>query len=362
MGPRAPQAIKDEGPVKVLPPRRELPPPEFTSLVMNVLIFLAFGCSDLHDHWNSLQSDRAFEALRRKLCSILGSTITTASVLLAISVAFVSTASPVPYLNYSTPTPYCLLFMSLMLAIIAILTSGSSMVRWLHTDRRWIQKILGRVPPIVDNRAYILRCLFPELSRIWCVAPSFSAVPDPSWISPTAMMTAGLSSHSTASRAVTAFCLIIYVLNIGTILMEAGELTQLFVTNIDMRLFFDIEPLSSFSPVRAYLKDVQITLTLSSIYSSYVRILLNSPRSIRLKRTLGIIHAYQITIHHDALLTRPLSDLLNALSLPNLHALEARHSDRSVSWPREDMKALLARSKCSLETLTIGGRVTITDE
>ncbi|KAG2057423.1 hypothetical protein BDR06DRAFT_1018959 [Suillus hirtellus] len=213
MGSRAPQVIKDN--------IGSLPPPEFTSRVMNVLIFWAFGYSNLHDLWNSLQSDRAFEALRRKLCSILGNTITTASVLLAISVAFVSTASPVPYLDYSTPVPYCLLFMSLMLATIAILASGSSMMRWLHTDRWCIQKLLSLVPPIVDNRAYILRCLFSELSRIGCVAPSFSAFPGPSWISPPAMLTAGLSSHSTACRAVTAFCLVIYVLNIGTILMEA---------------------------------------------------------------------------------------------------------------------------------------------
>ncbi|KAG2057452.1 hypothetical protein BDR06DRAFT_951606 [Suillus hirtellus] len=208
MGPRAPQVIKDDTAVKVLPPRRELPPPEFTSLVMNVLIFLAFGCSDLHDHWNSLQSDRAFEALRRKLCSILGSTITTASVLLAISVAFVSTASPVPYLDYSTPAPYCLLFMSLMLAIIAILTSGSSMMRWLHTDRRWIQKQLKQ------SRFLVVFHLLSIIVPIFFVVCSLNCLVS-------AMMTAGLSSHSTASRAVTVFCLIIYVLNIGTILMEA---------------------------------------------------------------------------------------------------------------------------------------------
>ncbi|KAG1789504.1 uncharacterized protein HD556DRAFT_1397116 [Suillus plorans] len=69
------------------------------------------------------------------LCSILASTITTASVLLAISGVFVSTGSPVSYFDYTSPVPYCLLFISLMLAMLAMLTSGSSMIRWLHADR-----------------------------------------------------------------------------------------------------------------------------------------------------------------------------------------------------------------------------------
>jgi len=50
--------------------------------------------------------------------------------------------------------------------------------------------------------------------------------------------------------------------------------------------------------------------------------------------------------------------LLNALLFPNLRALEARCK---TSLPHEDMKALLVRSKCPLETLTVGGGVTITD-
>ncbi|KAG1900367.1 uncharacterized protein F5891DRAFT_1033786 [Suillus fuscotomentosus] len=32
--------------------------------------------------------------------------------------------------------------MSLMLAMIAMLISGSSMIRWLHTDRQWTQEQL----------------------------------------------------------------------------------------------------------------------------------------------------------------------------------------------------------------------------
>jgi hypothetical protein len=47
----------------------------------------------------------------------------------------------VPYFDYASPVPHCLLFLSLMLSVIAILTSGSSMIRWLHADRHWTQEV-----------------------------------------------------------------------------------------------------------------------------------------------------------------------------------------------------------------------------
>ncbi|KAG2737653.1 hypothetical protein P692DRAFT_20689527, partial [Suillus brevipes Sb2] len=115
----------------------EQPLPEalrHTSLLMRILCFLALGHPDLDDHWKSLQSEQAFETVRSRLCSILASTISAASVLLAISGVFVSTGSPVPSFDYTSPAPHCLLFLSLMLAMIAMLTSGSSMIRWVHTD------------------------------------------------------------------------------------------------------------------------------------------------------------------------------------------------------------------------------------
>ncbi|KAG2085525.1 hypothetical protein BD769DRAFT_1535349 [Suillus cothurnatus] len=104
-----------------------------TSLLMRVLY--------LDDHWKSLQSEQAFETVRTRLCSILTNTITTAGVLLAISGVFVTTGSPAPYLDYTAPVPHCLLFVSLMLAVITILTSSSSMIRWLHADRHWTQEV-----------------------------------------------------------------------------------------------------------------------------------------------------------------------------------------------------------------------------
>ncbi|KAG1871306.1 hypothetical protein DFJ58DRAFT_763271 [Suillus subalutaceus] len=112
------------------------------SLFTRVVCFLALGRPDLEDHWKSLQSGQAFEIVRTKLCSILASTITTAGVLLTMSGVFVTTGFPVPCFDHTSPAPHCLLFISLMLAMIALLTSGSSLIRWLYTDRRWTQEQL----------------------------------------------------------------------------------------------------------------------------------------------------------------------------------------------------------------------------
>ncbi|KAG1865591.1 hypothetical protein C8R48DRAFT_672223 [Suillus tomentosus] len=179
-----------------------------TSLIMRVLCFLALGHPNLGDHWKSLQSDQAFETVRSRLCSILTSTITTASVLLAISGVFVSTASPVSYFDYTSPVPYCLLFISLMLAMIAMLTSGSSMIRWLHADRHWTQEQLKQ------GGCFILSYLLSIVTPIFFVALSLHCFMF-------AMLVTGFSSQSMICRAVTALWLIAYAVNVGTILMEA---------------------------------------------------------------------------------------------------------------------------------------------
>ncbi|KAG2104431.1 uncharacterized protein F5147DRAFT_838367 [Suillus discolor] len=179
-----------------------------TSLVMRVLCFLALGRPNLDDHWKSLQSEQAFETVRSRLCSILASTITTASVLLAISGVFVSTASPVSYFDYTSPVSYCLLFISLMLAMIAMLTSGSSMICWLHADRHWTQEQLKQ------GDYFVLSYLLSIVTPIFFVALSLHCFIF-------AMLIAGFSSQSMICRAVTALWLVAYAVNVGTILMEA---------------------------------------------------------------------------------------------------------------------------------------------
>ncbi|KAG2085466.1 uncharacterized protein F5147DRAFT_782014 [Suillus discolor] len=176
--------------------------------VKRVLCFLALGRPNLDDHWKSLQSDQAFETVRSRLCSILTSIITTASVLLAISGVFVSTGSPVSYFDYTSPVPYYLLFISLMLAMIAMLTSGSSMIRWLHADRHWTQEQLKQ------GDYFVLSYLLSIVTPIFFIVCSLNCFIF-------AMLIAGFSSQSMICRAVTALWLVAYAVNVGTIMMEA---------------------------------------------------------------------------------------------------------------------------------------------
>ncbi|KAG2756029.1 hypothetical protein P692DRAFT_20826170 [Suillus brevipes Sb2] len=176
----------------------ERPLPEalrHTSLLMRILCFLALGHPDLDDHWKS------------RLCSILASTITTASVVLAISGVFVSTGSPVSYFDYTSPTPHCLLIMSLMLAKIAMLTSGSSMIRWVRTDRHWTQEQLK------PGGYFVLSYLLSIVSPIFFVAWSLNCFMF-------AMLIAGFYSQSTICRVVIALWMVTYVVNVGTILID----------------------------------------------------------------------------------------------------------------------------------------------
>lgn len=173
------------------------------SPVMRVLCFFAVGRPDLEGHWKSVQSEEAFEIVRTRLCSILANTITTSGVLLAISGVFVTTGSPVPYFGYTSPAPYFLLFSSLMLAMIAMLTSSLSMIRWFHADQQWTQEL-------TQGGYFVVSYLLSMIMPMFFVALSLHC-----FIS--AMLLAGFSSQSTICRAVTALWLVTYI---GTISME----------------------------------------------------------------------------------------------------------------------------------------------
>ncbi|KAG1720596.1 hypothetical protein EDB19DRAFT_1776264, partial [Suillus lakei] len=172
-----------------------------------VLCFVALGRPGLDDHWKLLQSEEVFETVRSRLCSILSSTITTASVLLAISGVFVTTGSPVPYFDYTPLAPYCLLFISLMLAMIAMLTSCSNMIRWLHTDRHCTQEQLK------PGGYFVLSYLLSIVMPIFFVAGSLHCFIF-------AMLITGFSSQSTICRTVTALCVVAYIANVVIISME----------------------------------------------------------------------------------------------------------------------------------------------
>lgn len=191
--------------------RRELIPfPEAlcrTSLLMKALCFIALGHPNLEDHWKSLQSDEAFETIRTTSCSILANTITTAVVLLATSGVFVTTVSPVTYFDYSSPVPYVLLLMSLMLAMIAMLISGLNMIRWLHTDRQWTQEQLKQ------GSYFVVSYLLSLVTPIFFVASSLHCFIF-------AMLLTGFCSQSIICRTLTALWVVTYVVNVGVIWME----------------------------------------------------------------------------------------------------------------------------------------------
>ncbi|KAG1887681.1 hypothetical protein F4604DRAFT_1718075, partial [Suillus subluteus] len=94
-----------------------------------------------------------------------------------------------------------------MLAVIAMLTSGSGMIRWLHTDRHWTQEQLKL------GGYFVLSYLLSIVTPMFFVACSLHCFIF-------AMLIAGFSSQSVICRVVTALWLVTYVVNIGMILME----------------------------------------------------------------------------------------------------------------------------------------------
>ncbi|KAG2145147.1 hypothetical protein DEU56DRAFT_910270 [Suillus clintonianus] len=180
---------------------RDIPHP------MRVLCFFAVGRPDFKDHWKSMQSDQAFETVRTRLCSILANTITAAAVLIATSGVFVTTGSPVTYFDYSSPAPYFLLFVSLMLAMIAMLTSGLSMLRWLHIDRQWTREQLK--PGGYFAISYLLSIVSPMFFLTLSLNCFVFAV-----------LIAGFCSQSIIFCTVSALWLVMYIANIGMVSME----------------------------------------------------------------------------------------------------------------------------------------------
>ncbi|KAG1725818.1 hypothetical protein EDD22DRAFT_961555 [Suillus occidentalis] len=66
------------------------------------------------------------------------------------------------------------------------------------------------------------------------------------------------------------------------------------------------------------------------------------------------LQSLRITSGYGRLSTRGLSKLFDTLSLPNLRVFQV---NGKPSWPHEEFKAFLTRSKCPLETLFLGTKV-----
>ncbi|KAG2051588.1 hypothetical protein BDR06DRAFT_1010305 [Suillus hirtellus] len=178
------------------------------SFVTRLLCLFASGRHDLEAYWESLQSRDAFQNVRERQCSILTNTITSkAGLLLATSGVFVTTVSPAPYFDYTLPAPYLLPFTSLMMAMIAMLTSGLGMIRWLHADRQWIQEHIK--PGGYFLSSHLLSMVMPMF---------FAGLSLNCFIF--AMLIAGFCSQNTACHVLTAVWLVACVVGVGSMSIE----------------------------------------------------------------------------------------------------------------------------------------------
>jgi hypothetical protein len=123
---------------------------------------------------------------------------------------------------------------------------------------------------------------------------------------------------------------------------------------------FDYEDLHSFGSAWPHLTNVTINI----YHPSAVRYLLHKApnlSSLKILLTFGPRASEALeSFTHDKLQslhincsddpTTQLSELFDALSLPDLRVLEVRGVQM---WPHEEFKALVARSKCPLESLSV---------
>ncbi|KAG1862644.1 hypothetical protein F4604DRAFT_1574444 [Suillus subluteus] len=142
-------------------------------------------------------------------------------------------------------------------------------------------------------------------------------------------------------------------------------LRSLTVTGV----FFNMEYSSTFNPAWARLTNIQIDLDDPSAFPQLLR-LCPSLSSLTISTSFTAMKALEPFTHTQLQSLRIDFDdlydddaeylnLFDTLSLPNLRALEVLDI---YSWPHEEFKAFLTRSKCPLESLTFDFEMSITDE
>ncbi|KAG1747983.1 uncharacterized protein EDB91DRAFT_52837 [Suillus paluster] len=135
-----------------------------------------------------------------------------------------------------------------------------------------------------------------------------------------------------------------------------STLRSLKVTGSSFRVF-DAEHLSSFDPVWARVADVEIAVHHPNAFLHLLKLCPNlTSLKVRVHRDpVEILEPFTHTEIRSLFISfsfvRPAFRLFDALSLPSLRVLEARYIR---TWPHEQFKAFLARSKCPLERLTFG--------
>ncbi|KAG1747822.1 uncharacterized protein EDB91DRAFT_1245307 [Suillus paluster] len=130
---------------------------------------------------------------------------------------------------------------------------------------------------------------------------------------------------------------------------------------------FDLEILSSFNPVWAHLTNIEISTRHPNVFLQLLN-LCPDLSSITIREGFDHKQALEpfthtklqsLRINHHYARTNHLSDLFDALSLPNLLMLEVRYIQ---PWPHEEFKAFLTRSNCPLESLIFGAGAMTTSE
>ncbi|KAG1882786.1 hypothetical protein F4604DRAFT_1921382 [Suillus subluteus] len=134
------------------------------------------------------------------------------------------------------------------------------------------------------------------------------------------------------------------------------------------RSFFNMEYVTTFNPAWTRLTNIQINLDEPSAFPQLLR-LCPSLSSLTITTFFIAMKTLEPFTHTQLQSLRIITNnfydpdnehrsLFDTLSLPNLCALEAR---AMYSWPHE-FKAFLTRSKCPLESLTLGSHLSVTDE
>ncbi|KAG1771060.1 hypothetical protein EV702DRAFT_659273 [Suillus placidus] len=134
---------------------------------------------------------------------------------------------------------------------------------------------------------------------------------------------------------------------------------------------FDFDRIVSCNPVWAHLTHVEIAIRQPNLILQLLQLGLNlSSLAIGLGFYDEVPSTFEPLAHANLqslcissafpmCMGNSFPDVFNALTLPKLRVLEARHIR---PWPHEELKTFLARSNCPLESLVFGTGVTTTDE
>lgn len=130
-----------------------------------------------------------------------------AGVLLATNGVFITTSAPVTYVDYTSSAPYFLFFISLMFAMIAMVISGLSMMRWLHTDRERTKE------QFQQGGYFVVSHLLSIATPMFFLTLSLNCFVF-------AILIAGFSSQSMTCRIITALWLVACIVGIGAVSVE----------------------------------------------------------------------------------------------------------------------------------------------